>query len=149
MTEKENDLVQDWYKSVRRAQIAQYRAANRIRRRHFYIGIPAVILSAINGALVFADLTKVSDWVPIAVGLASVVVSILVGLQTFLRLPDNIEKHHKAALQFGALKRRAESALVCSPDNVPDWIEKFRKDWDETSQGSPLAASPLFAREAQ
>ena len=148
MTDEQRQLVESWLEKVRRAQVAQYGAANRARRRHLYRGVPSVILSAVAGAFVFADLEGEPRAVAIAVGLASIVVSILVGLQTFLRLPDSIPQHQKCARDFGKLKRRAQQALATPPDDVPGWIDRFREDWDSASEDSPLAPNPLFSRES-
>ena len=149
MSSSQAELLENWKVKVRRAQMAHYAAANRCERRHLYLGVPVVILSAVTGALVFADLSKLFDWVTWAVGFASITISILAGLQTFLKLAERAEQHRVAAGRFGNLKRKLDAVIVSSPPSMEEIINDIREEWNAITTESPMAVSSLWERESR
>lgn len=144
-----DELISLWYEKVRRAQIAQYSAANKSRRLHFILGIPTAIISATTGTFIFYGVESISLSMPVIIASLSLIASILASIQTFIGPSGSISDHEKAAKLFGELKRRAQLAKACPPEDLNEWLNEFKKDWDHISEISPLASSPLFSKDAR
>jgi hypothetical protein len=96
----------------RRAR-AHYLAAKRTSRMHNLLGIPTVILTAVVGTSIFATLSASKDnRLSIAIGVISVISTILVSLQTFFRFGEQAEKHRGAGVSFSAIKRKMDVLKV-------------------------------------
>jgi hypothetical protein len=96
-----------------RAQIGNYDAPSLFTRKNYWLGVPAVLLSAAVGTSVFAALGKnVDPLIQIAVGAVSVLAAVLSALQTFFRWGDLASKHRAAAAEYGALKREIDELLA-------------------------------------
>ena len=142
------ELLNTWYEKVRRGQKAQYAAANKARRMYFWLGIPTALFSALASAFIFSGIDKIELGLPIVISILSLLASIFASVQTFLG-PSNINEHEKAAKSFGELKRRAQLAKACQPQEMDKWLEEFKKDWDRASDLSPLSPSPLFSKDSR
>lgn len=138
------ELLNIWYEKVRRGQKAQYAAANKARKMYFWLGIPTALFSALASAFIFSGIDQIEFGLPIVISILSLLASIFASVQTFLG-PSNINEHEKAAKSFGELKRRAQLAKACQPQEMEKWLEDFKKDWDRASELSPLSPSPLFS----
>ncbi|MGH8564184.1 MAG: SLATT domain-containing protein [Gammaproteobacteria bacterium] len=127
MGNEQNTLLSDWYRRVRRAQIAYTRSAARFERLHYYLGLPTVVLSAFVATSIFTtNLTLKS----IAL-LASVIAAILAGLQTFLRFSERAERLRVVGAEYGSLRREIEQKL-----NFPPKGEELEKYTDFNMKGS-------------
>jgi hypothetical protein len=71
-------LLLRWLRNCLRAQIGNYEAAGLFTRRNYWLGVPAVLLSAAVGTSVFAALGKnVDPLIQMAVGAVSVLAAVL------------------------------------------------------------------------
>src|SRR5689334_13047069 len=68
-------------------------AARGWSRRHLWLGLPSVIISAIVGAAAFSQAAKDYWWLGLIGGILSTAVSVLVGITTFLN-PNDRENAH-------------------------------------------------------
>jgi hypothetical protein len=141
-------LLESWKTKIRRAQMAQYAAANRCRRRHYALGIPIIVLSAVTGATALGG-TPLPARVALSLGIASVIVAVLAGLQTFLRLADDAEKHRVSAQAFGDLKRQIDALLASDPSPAEAQIDAIRRRWQRINMNSLLAVSESWEKESQ
>ncbi|PTO92375.1 SLATT domain-containing protein [Vibrio splendidus] len=148
MADSPEELLNTWYEKVQRGQKAQYAAANKARRMYFWLGIPTALFSALASAFIFSSIQTVEFGLPIIISILSLLASIFASIQTFLG-PSNINEHEKAAKSFGELKRRAQLAKACQPEDLAEWLETFKADWDRASELSPLSPSPLFSKDSR
>lgn len=148
MIESETELLEKWYEKVRRGQIAQYSAANRARRLYYFLGIPTALFSALAGGFIFYGIEEFTFGLPLVISILGLLASIFASIQTFLG-PSSVIEHEVAAKKFGELKRRAQLAMACKPDDVQNWLELFKSDWDKVSEMSPLSPSKLFNKESR
>ncbi|HST51494.1 MAG TPA: SLATT domain-containing protein [Pyrinomonadaceae bacterium] len=103
------DLLERWHKEVSRSRHAHYAASRYYSKRNYWIGVPAVILSAIVGSTVFATLKKEIDLIiRLSVGILSVSASVLTALQVFLGYSAKGEKHRSVAAKYGGIRRELE-----------------------------------------
>src|SRR6185295_11642507 len=83
-------LLSTWHRRMDACQHAYYLEAERYKRWHFWLGIPAVIFSTVVGTAVFATLENQSVGISarVVIALVSIAAAVLAGLQTFLRLSE-------------------------------------------------------------
>ena len=88
MNADQRAVLEDWKDDCRLLMRVHLDKAAQCERRTLYIGLPAVVLSAIVGTTVFASLGKVpQNWATVLVGSVSLLVSVLAGLQAYLKFP--------------------------------------------------------------
>ena len=129
---------------------AHYQAARHFERRHYWIGIPALILSTTVGTTVFAVLRKdIATPTQIATGAASIAAAVLTALQTFLGYSQRAAKHYSAGAKYASLVRaiHKELAFPTSEDNkLREWVESIRVRFDKLSEESPSLPEKVFKR---
>jgi conflict system pore-forming effector with SLATT domain len=96
-------VLADWQKRIEANEQAHYKYSQFLSSRYTTIGIIAVVLSAVVGSSLFLGVE--SGVVKFGQGVLSIVVAILAGLQTFLRLSERAEKHRSIAAQLGSIRR--------------------------------------------
>lgn len=140
-----SDLLRHWRFRIHRVQIGHYEVGRIFEKRHFWLGVPAVVLSTIVGTAVFASLGRFVDeaallWPKIAVGLLSVVAAVLVSLQTFLRYSEQAESHKTAGAKYAHLKHKLEMLAAIPPENdaqLKNELEAIEAEWEKVREESP------------
>lgn len=129
---------------LRRAAIsldAHYNAARHYSRRNLWIGVPAVLFSAIVGTTVFATLEKdVSTVARLVVALFSISAAVLGALQTFLGFSERAEKHKASGARYGAISREVEQVLTIPPEQLnsnSEVIDAIRHKMDSAAEEAP------------
>jgi hypothetical protein len=147
-------LLQEWHHRVYAAQSAYYLTAEKLRRRHYLLGIPAVLLSSIAGTAIFADLGS-GEWsLPIRLMAASVSIlaAVLAGLQTFLRPSQAAAENGFAADWFAAIRRDIEQ-VEALPRNLrgdaKTCLDSIRKEINKAGQKAPELDETLWASVAE
>jgi hypothetical protein len=88
---------------------AHYRAANDARIKHYWLGIPSIIISTAIGTSIFASLNNnPTNELKIIVGLVSFLSAVLSSLQTFFKFSEAAEKHRVAGAAYGDVKRKLD-----------------------------------------
>jgi len=140
-----DELLRHWKLRIDSVQIAHYATGRAFERRHFLLGIPAVILSTFVGTAVFASLSRFADderllWPKITVGLLSVTAAILISLQTFLRYAEQAESHRTAGARYAHLKHRLELLVTLPPDSndkLKEALLALESEWEKVREESP------------
>lgn len=134
-------LLFQWRRNCLRSQIANYDAANWFGKLHQILGIPAAVIAAIVGAGAFATVNaSPSAVVVIGLGLLSITASILVSLQTFLRLDERSSRHRATAAAYGALKRELDFLLAQerkNPSSLQGPSDLIRQRMDVIARDAP------------
>lgn len=133
-------LLLRWLRNCLRAQIGNYEAAGLFTRRNYWLGVPAVLLSAAVGTSVFAALGKnVDPLIQMTVG-AVVLAAVLSALQTFFRWGELASNHRAAAAEYGALKREIDELLAryaAGADVLDEDVTRVRERMDTLSRDVP------------
>jgi hypothetical protein len=154
------DLYDSWYRRVAAAEHGHRVMADRMRRRHLFLGIPVVILTTLVGTSAFASISKAQgdsitflgvdpDAVLILVGSISVLAAVLSSLQTFLRYATRAEGHRIAALRYETLRRDMATTLALpraargQPDRA---LDSVRQRMDRYAKESPTIGERTWER---
>ncbi len=150
-----DELIRGWALHAAKARRKHEEAARRLDGRRYWLGVPAVILSAVVGASVIASLeAQFGVWVTILMGMGSVAASVLASLQTFLAYADRAEKHRAAGVEYKAAIRKLEekmSETVPAGKIPPDgseltaWLEEMRSHLDDLERKAPIVPHRIHA----
>ena len=147
-------LLAKWQRRMTACQHAYYSEAERFKRWHFWLGIPAVILSSVVGTAVFATLEneKIGILPRIFIALVSIAAAVLAGLQTFLRLAETSSTHGAAADWYAAIKRDIEQLLAMRAEergHAKACADALRKEINKVGQKSPELRESLWTTVAE
>jgi hypothetical protein len=151
-TDETEELLRDWRNRVYASQSAYYMEAERLRRWHYLLGIPVVVVSTIVGTAMFASKTGdpvVPSWI---VGALSALAAILASLQTFLRFAESAARHGAAADWYSAIRRDIEELQALSRHLRGDArvrLDAIRKEMNKAGQTAPELREKLWASVAQ
>lgn len=148
-----DELLQNWYFRAKRSQLAHRFAAKELSRLHLLMGALAVVLSTIAGTSIFASLEKeLSGYGRIVVGILSLVVALLSGLQTFLRLDDLSSKHQRADASFSAIRGQIEQYRAIRRGQLDEieetetFVDSIRQKMEDLSNDSPLVPEKYWQK---
>jgi hypothetical protein len=152
-TREQTDLLKHWHRHTAAAQHAHYLLAARLRRANLWIGIPAVIASAVVGTSLFATLADekgeliVSPGLRVAIASLSVVAAVLAAVQTFLGFAKRAEQHVQAADWYAAIRRKIEQTLTFRPEDRDDprkVLDDIRSEMNRASQTYPEIGEEIW-----
>ncbi len=114
---------------------AHYDMAEVFRWRHRKFGLFVVGVTSIVGAAALGSLAKLADpsyevWVKLAIGLLSLLATVLAALQTFLGYSDLQAQHKRAGDGYSTVRREVESLAMKYPDATGAADEKGTKEFD-------------------
>lgn len=148
MDSNTNQLLRDWKRRCRESQRNHYIAANRYLRRNRFIGIPAIVLSAVLGTGVLASTqANVGNLWKIAVGLLGVAAAVLTALQVNLNHAERAEHHKSAGARYAAVRREIEQTLALppgSPEELAKVLDRVRDRMDSLAEQSPALPPDLW-----
>ena len=148
---KQEQLLK-WQGAIRVCHLAHVKSAARAQRLSKWLGIPAVLLSAIVGTTIFSNMQSSPEiWQQVLVGILSMVAAGLGSIQTFLDFPELTEKHRLAAHRYGSLRREIEEYLAGENNTVllpAGFLQSIRERWDSVDLESPTLNQRLYKRAA-
>ena len=145
-------LLRDWRNRVYASQSAYYMETERLRRWHYLLGIPVVVVSTVVGTTMFASNME-DPLIPLWVsGALSALAAILAALQTFFRLAESAAAHGFAADWYAAIRRDIEQVQALPRQmrgDVAARLDSIRKEMNKAGQKAPELRESLWVRVAQ
>lgn len=115
---------------------AHYRAANDARNKHYWLGIPSIIIGTAIGTSIFASVnSNPNNELKIIVGLISFISAVLSSLQTFFQFAEIAEKHRAAGAAYGDIKRKLDILRLEYSIKEPTSREAALRELKLISQG--------------
>jgi hypothetical protein len=135
-------LVTGWFELARENQLTHDECGNRLKRWHYLLGAPTIVLTSGVAAAVFYALgrAEVSDPIKVAIGMASGAAALLACLQTFLSLSQQADQHRIACVRYDALRRSLEILKTFSPSDPIELrraITEIQREMDRLAESSP------------
>jgi hypothetical protein len=144
-----DQLLGQWRNGLRIEHIAHSRCAARCERFGRLLGITTISLSAIVGTSIFSSISSSPDTkAKIVTGMLSVIAGVSATLQTFLNYPERAERHRRAALAYGSLRRRLEEGMTLaqSSEERMALIGELRPSWNSVDMDAPGVPQRLHSR---
>ena len=138
-----DELIDQWRIGLRVSHRAHFEAAKLYRKRHLWLAIPTVAISALLGTTVFANLQHSDDpRIKFALAVFSIAMIVLSSLQSFLRFSETSERHQTAAVQIGEVRRELEQQLVFAHRDPV--VKALREKWDAADRQAPTIPSRIY-----
>tara|TARA_B100000787_G_C16172551_1_gene287296 strand:- start:55 stop:552 length:498 start_codon:yes stop_codon:yes gene_type:complete len=134
MDKGKQNVVLDWIRKIHVLEHAHRLESIYWKNTNFYLGIPALIISAIIAPI--TALNETSNSLIIISTVAGVIVAILVGLQTFLKPGEIAEQHRQSSNTFEKLRHKFEFIYEFETDEkkLDKEVNKLRETWGEIDQ---------------
>lgn len=122
---------------------AQFNAGDRWSRYHLWLGVPAVILSALAGTAFFKDQADIA-------GVMSMAVALLAALSTFLKPSERASSHKNSGDQYLTLRNDARVLRMikldasCDDASAIASLDEITKRRNELNQASTQASRRDF-----
>jgi hypothetical protein len=144
-------LVTGWFERARDNQLIHYACGDRLKRWHYILGTPIILLTTGVAAAVFYSLgrSEMSDPIKMGIGMASGAAALMACLQTFLGLSQRADQHRIACARYGALRRSLEILKTFSPSDPIDLrraITDIQREMDRLAESSPPVPEHLKTR---
>lgn len=142
-----NHLLHVWKTNIDNNEKSHRKYAIRYRTIYFALGVPATVLSGLTTTGAIAGLPECWDsgFLPLCVTtvILNVIVTILVGIQTFLQLMNRFFNHKLASDRYQALSRSVD-IILSTKNRVEDAgqiINNIRSTFDDIVSTSPILSS--------
>lgn len=141
-------LLTRWARRAQKVQTAHYETAAELTRWNNALGVFLVALSTFVSTSVIISLQQQPDlWIKVMVGAASVLVAVLGGVQGFLKLGEQAERHRITGVRYGVFKREIEQKLAFPPDEgEAAFVADLRVRWDKLTEEGPTAPERVWRR---
>jgi hypothetical protein len=126
------ELINDWKQRVNDHQKANYALAIKHNKYHYWIGLPAIILTTIAAATLLA--VAEGSRIRITVGIIGLIAAILSVIQTFYSQAKRAENHRFVASQLVHIRRDIEIFERFVPDRKSEREQRFREIDERISQ---------------
>ena len=137
-------------RSHRKAR-AHYLASKKSSKRHVWVGVPIIVITAVVGSGVILDVVEGYEPAgPFVIGGLSLIAAVLSTFQTFFGYSENAAKHKNAGNQFSALYRRLSILTTqhatsgVDHTKVSEELEKIRTAWDAIELEAPDVPDELY-----
>lgn len=146
----DGEILEEWERSLVILHRAHWEAAGHFEDRNFWVGLAAAAMSAIAGTTAFATLEQSAPSVLVraAIGVFSIIATLLGAIQAFLKSSAIAEGHKAAGVKFGQLRRELEQTrLIGLPADAAakeTMLTEFRQRWDEAESNVPPVPSAIF-----
>ena len=139
--EKADELLKLWLTRARNSQHSHHEAGKIYLTRHYWFGIPVVVLTTVLGTAAFATEKTVSDLWKHLFGYGSMVAAALTAAQTHFQWAERAEKHKSLGARYGDIRRDIEEILSLPFDDRGDPKEalgRIRTRLDSISAEGPV-----------
>lgn len=151
MNPEQEVLVTDWFRRARENQFAHYACGNYFSRMNYWLGIPTIGLTTAVGTAVFATMeSQTIGELKIAIGLISILASVLAALQTFLGLAERAEKHRLTAAGYAAVRRQLEFLKTFPMENEKELtqrLESIKQEIDSLAKTAPEVPEKIWNKQ--
>ncbi len=141
-------LLRAWQRQTQQNEKLHRKQSTIFSRKFYWIGGTAIVVGSVTSSGEFASFTECSDgawcdfkmWFRFILALATVVVTILAGLQTFLGYEGESKNHKEAANKYHALRNVIANILAFPPTQRGDPTEilnSIRNQFEDIINSSP------------
>lgn len=137
-------LIDQWRRGLRISVRAHYEAAKFYQRLHWWLSIPAIIISAALGTSVMVSIQHSAiGWIKTVMAILSVATVVLSSLLASLKFAERSERHKAATAQLTEVRRALEENLVFNHLDEAT-IGALRQKWDDADRQAPTIPSRIY-----
>jgi hypothetical protein len=143
-----NELLRFWLLHAHKGRDRHDKAARRNDKFFYWLGVPAVILSAAVGTSIFATLNaQVGSEFKVILGLVSIAAAILLSLQTFANFGSRAESHRLAGVKYKIVIRELEQILAGPLQQClenAEFLNNLRSRLDSLETEAPIVPESIY-----
>lgn len=140
---------------ARFAGTAHHMAAERASKKNIWLGVPAVIFSAVVASSIFSSINETAPstvW-QIATGFVALAAAVVSALQTFFRFDEKSQMHQAAASGLLSMRRKLSVFLVrygdrdsSSKEEALQQLEPMLEELESLGRTAPAIPNALYHR---
>ena len=133
---------------ARKASIDQFREAEKLKQRHYLLGVPSIGLSAIVGSTAFISASEGeinSKTIILLIVGVSILAAILSSLMTFFEYNEKAEKHRATGGAYSNLRRRVEVEIAITQSDgeadvskLAEQLRALADEYGKITENAPL-----------
>lgn len=151
-----DDLVplgDELFQAARHSHYAHNAEAIGIAHKGQELSIAAAVLALVSGASLLvrlSDLPALANdkaWVQVVQGLVALAAACLSAIQTRLNLSKSADMHRRAAVEYGAIRRRMKIMFrlpLHERDGIREFFERLQRDLHDLADLSPEISSNVW-----
>jgi hypothetical protein len=143
------ELLLFWLLHAHKGRDRHDKAARRNDKFFYWLGVPAVIISAVVGTSIFATLDEqVGSEFKVILGLVSIASAILLSLQTFANFGSRAESHRLTGVKYKNVIRELEQIFAGQLEQYQDdaeFLDKLRNRLDALETEAPIVPESIYA----
>ena len=144
-------LLKRWGEHAAVYRLLHSRSHEKYKKYSTFTQIPIIVLSTVVGTLSIGSQSlfppdKLTE-ANVAVGILSLISSVLGTLSSYLRLAERSEGHRQSEIQYSKLSRHIAAELAMSRENrLPcrSFLKTCRRDFDQLLESAPLIDSGIL-----
>lgn len=143
-----HNLILDWEVRLNKSQVGHYAASEKYKFLHYLMGISLVVISAFVSSSLY--LQPSSQTITGVIAVASIIATVLAGVQTFVRPSEKAEIHRNTAVKYGILKRKIELFRRSNPDESKrfEFYKEVESEWNNIAEMAPLTPKSVRSKAA-
>lgn len=133
---------------ARKASIDQFKEAEKLKRRHYFLGVPSICLSAIVGSTAFISASEgeiTSKYVIFMIVGVSIIAAVLSSLMTFFGYNERAEKYRVTGGGYSNLRRKLEAEIAIAQtisdadtSTLADQLRLLTDNYGKITENAPL-----------
>jgi hypothetical protein len=117
-----------------------------LRKRSLQFRIPIIVLSALTTGVSFINVAQLSSYVSMAAGIMTLAVTILTGVEGYLKLPQHTNATENALKNLGRLSRKAFALMSSGAPVTHDVIEKMFQELASCIDEAPIIPARMYIK---
>lgn len=120
---------------------------NHLRRRSLQFRIPIIVLSALTTGVSFINIAELSKYISLVAGSMTLVVTILSGIEGYLKLPQHTNATENALKDLGKLSRRVFAQIsMRTPPPTATYMEDMFKELAGCIDEAPIIPANIYIK---
>lgn len=139
------EIMADWDRRIGKHVNAHLIAADQNNKYHYWVGLPATVLTTLAGSALLSDSTIESSRV--IVGIVTLVAAALMAIQTFYSFSKRAELHRAVAMQFKQVGRELLIYQKYSPRSKEEQkriMEEISSRISEIEASAPIVSISVY-----
>ncbi len=135
-------MLTEWWNRLQYLKNCHFQASNGYRLKHFWSGIPLVILAALANAGLWAVLIDIDasrkDSINLLIAILGTIITVLSAVQAFLGFDKRSEMHKNAATKYSALSGEIDFFLHNPEEYSARDLKLIMDKWGLITESAPL-----------
>lgn len=117
-----------------------------LRKRSLQFRIPIIVLSALTTGVSFINVAQLSKYVSMAAGVMTLTVTILTGVEGYLKLPQHSNATENTLKSLGRLSRKVYANITTGASVPPEMIQDMFNELADCIDDAPIIPAKMYEK---